>query len=117
MDTGLGNKAYSIISQGQIGTILEQKPEDTRVMLEEAAGVTKYRKKVGAAQRKIELTEANLQRVEDILGEIGGQMRSLKRQASKARRYKRVCEEIQELERRAPSQLWNQIAPLRFDTS
>lgn len=98
MDTGLGNKAYSIISQGQIGTILEQKPEDTRVMLEEAAGVTKYRKKVGAAQRKIELTEANLQRVEDILGEIGGQMRSLKRQASKARRYKRVCEEIQELE-------------------
>ncbi len=98
MDTGLGNRAYSIISQGQIGTILEQKPEDTRVMLEEAAGVTKYRKKVEAAQRKIELTEANLQRVGDILGEVETQMRSLRRQASKARRYKRICEEIQDLE-------------------
>jgi len=98
MDTGLGNKAYSIISQGQIGTILEQKPEDTRIMIEEAAGVTKYRKKAGSAQRKIELTEANLQRVGDILGEIEAQMRSLKRQASKARRYKEICEEIQDLE-------------------
>lgn len=98
MDTGLGNKAYSIISQGQIGTILEQKPEDTRVMLEEAAGVTKYRKKVEAAGRKIGLAEANLQRVEDILREVQGQMRSLKRQASKAKRYKRICQEIQNLE-------------------
>ncbi|UCF86097.1 MAG: chromosome segregation protein SMC [Desulfobacteraceae bacterium] len=98
MDTGLGNKAYSIIGQGQIGTIIEQKPEETRVMLEEAAGVTKYRKKVEASQRKIELTEGNLQRVEDILGEVQRQIRSLKRQASKARRYKNICEKIQNLE-------------------
>ena len=98
MDTGLGNKPYSIISQGQIGAILEQKPEETRVMLEEAAGVTKYRKKVEASQRKIELTESNLQRVEDILGEVQRQIRSLRRQASKARRYKVICEEIQNLE-------------------
>lgn len=98
MDTGLGNRAYSIIGQGRIGTILEQKPEETRVMLEEAAGITKYRKKVEASQRKIELTEANLQRVEDILGEVLTQMRSLKRQASKARRYKTIGEEIQNLE-------------------
>ena len=98
MDTGLGNKAYSIISQGQIGTIIEQKPEETRVMLEEAAGITKYRRKVEVSQRKIEQTEANLQRVEDILGEVQKQMRSLKRQASKAKRYKKICEEIQNLE-------------------
>jgi len=98
MDTGLGNKAYSIISQGQIGNIIEQKPEETRVMLEEAAGITKYRKKVEASQRKIELTEANLQRVEDILGEVQRQMRSLKRQASKAKKYKSICEKIQNLE-------------------
>ena len=98
MDTGLGNKAYSIIGQGQIGTIIDQKPEDTRVMLEEAAGVTKYRRKVAASQRKIELTESNLQRVEDILGEVQRQMRSLKRQASKAKRYKNICENIQNLE-------------------
>ena len=98
MDTGLGNKAYSIIGQGQISSIIEQKPEETRVMLEEAAGITKYRKKVEASQRKIELTELNLQRVEDILGEIQRQIRSLKRQASKARRYNRICENIQHLE-------------------
>jgi chromosome segregation protein len=98
MDTGLGNKAYSIIGQGQIGTILEQRPEDTRVMLEEAAGITKYRKKVEASQRKIEATEANLQRVEDIIGEVGKQIRSLKYQASKARRYKRISEDIRDLE-------------------
>lgn len=57
MDTGLGNKAYSIISQGRIGAIIEQKPEETRIMLEEAAGITKYRKKVEESQRKIELTK------------------------------------------------------------
>ena len=99
MDTGLGNKAYSIIGQGQIGTIIDQRPEDTRVMLEEAAGITKYRKKVEISRRKIELTEINLQRVEDILGEIQSQMRSLKRQAAKARRFKIVSEEIRRLER------------------
>ncbi len=98
MDTGLGNKAYSIISQGRIGAIIEQKPEETRIMLEEAAGITKYRKKVEESQRKIELTKGNLQRVEDILGEIQRQMRSLKYQASKARRYKKISQDIQRLE-------------------
>ena len=99
MDTGLGNRAYSIIGQGQIGTIIDQRPEETRVMLEEAAGITKYRKKVEISRRKIELTEGNLQRVEDILGEIQSQIRSLKRQAAKARRFKAVSEEIRGLER------------------
>jgi chromosome segregation protein len=98
MDTGLGNKAYSIIGQGKIGAILEQKPEETRTMIEEAAGITKYRKKVEASQKKIELTQANLQRVQDILGEVERQMRSLKRQAAKARRYKALSEDIQGLE-------------------
>jgi chromosome segregation protein len=98
MDTGLGNRAYSVIGQGRIGTILEQRPEETRIMLEEAAGITKYRKKLEASHKKIELTQTNLQRVEDILGEVGRQMRSLKRQASKARRYKAMGEKIRDLE-------------------
>ena len=98
MDTGLGNRAYSIIGQGRIGAILEQRPEETRIMLEEAAGITKYRKKVEISQRKMDQTESNLQRVEDILGEIERQMRSLKRQAAKARRYKAISEEIRKLE-------------------
>ena len=98
MDTGLGNKAYSIIGQGQIGNIVEQRPEETRIMLEEAAGITKYRKKVALSQRKIELTEANLERVDDILSEIEKQIRSLKRQAGKAERYKALSRRIEDLE-------------------
>ncbi|UCF57296.1 MAG: AAA family ATPase, partial [Deltaproteobacteria bacterium] len=98
MDTGLGNKAYSIIGQGRISAIIEQKPEETRIMLEEVAGITKYRKKVEESQRKIELTKGNLQRVEDILSEVQRQMRSLKYQASKARRFKSISQEIQRLE-------------------
>jgi chromosome segregation protein len=82
MDTGLGNKTYSVIGQGRIGSVIDQKPEETRVMLEEAAGITKYRRKVEESRRKIELTKGNLQRVEDILGEIERQMRSLKYQAA-----------------------------------
>ncbi len=98
MDTGLGNRAYSIIGQGKIGSIVEQKPEETRAMLEEAAGITKYKKKVEESQRKMDLAKGNLQRVEDILGEVLRQMRSLKRQAAKAKRYKAISEEIRELE-------------------
>ncbi|MBW1997970.1 MAG: chromosome segregation protein SMC [Deltaproteobacteria bacterium] len=98
MDTGLGNRAYSIISQGMITSIVEQKPEETRAMLEEAAGITKYKKKVEESRRKIELTKGNLVRVEDILGEIERQMRSLKYQASKARRFKKLSKEIRRLE-------------------
>ena len=98
MDTGLGNKAYSIIGQGMIGSIVEQKPEETRMMLEEAAGITKFKKKEAEARRKLELTRRNLQRVEDILVEVQSQMRSLKRQASKARRFKSIGLEIQRLE-------------------
>ena len=70
MDTGLGNKAYSIIGQGRIGSIVEQKPEETRMMLEEAAGITKFKKKEAECRRKKELTKRNLQRVEDILVEV-----------------------------------------------
>jgi chromosome segregation protein len=98
MDTGLGNKTYSVIGQGRISSVIEQRPEETRVMLEEAAGITKYRKKVEESRRKIELTKGNLQRVEDILGEIQRQIRSLKYQASKARRFKNISREIERLE-------------------
>ena len=109
MDTGLGNRAYSIIGQGQIGAIIEQRPEETRVMIEEAAGVTKYRKKVAISQKKIEQTENNLQRVKDILSEVSKQIRSLKRQSAKAKRYKVICEEIRNLELILFSNNYNQL--------
>ena len=107
MDTGLGNRAYSLIGQGMIGAIVDQRPEETRQMLEEAAGITKYRKKVEESQKRITLTEANLQRVEDILGEVERQMRSLKRQASKAKKYNALCEQIKDLELRLFSNLFH----------
>jgi len=113
MDTGLGNKSYSIIGQGRIGAIVEQKPEETRMMLEEAAGITRFKKKEAEARRKMELTKTNLRRVEDILSEVQSQMRSLKRQAGKARRFKAIGEEIRRLELVISSNLYNEL----IDTS
>lgn len=97
MGTGLGNRAYSIIAQGEIGSIIEQRPEETRLLLEEAAGITKYKVRREASLRKISLTKENLLRVEDILAEIKREMNSLKRQAGKARRFKEVSSEIHRL--------------------
>jgi len=97
MDTGLGNRAYSIIAQGEIGTIIEQKPEETRLLLEEAAGISKYKARREASLRKIALTKENLRRVEDLLVEIKREMNMLKRQAGKARRFKEVSAEIRRL--------------------
>lgn len=97
MGTGLGNRSYSIIAQGEIGSIIEQKPEETRLLLEEAAGISKYKARREASLRKITLTKENLRRVEDLLGEIKREMNSLKRQAGKARRFKEVSSEIQRL--------------------
>jgi chromosome segregation protein len=97
MDTGLGNRVYAIIAQGEISSIIEQKPEETRLLLEEAAGISKYKARREASLRKIALTKENLSRVEDILVEIKREMNSLKRQAGKARRYKEVNAEIRRL--------------------
>jgi chromosome segregation protein len=98
MGTGLGNRSYSIIAQGEIGSIIEQKPEETRRLLEEAAGITKYKARREESLRKISLTQENLSRVQDLLGEIKRGMNSLKRQAYKARRFKEASSEIHRLE-------------------
>jgi chromosome segregation protein len=99
MDTGLGSKAYSIIEQGKIGLILSSKPADRRALIEEAAGITKYRARRRQTQLKLEAAQQNLLRVNDIVHEVEKQLESLKRQASKARRYRAVREEMQGLER------------------
>jgi len=98
MGTGLGNRSYSIIAQGEIGSIIEQKPEETRRLLEEAAGITKYKARREEALRKVSLTQENLSRVQDLLEEIKRGMNSLKRQAHKARRFKEASSEIRRLE-------------------
>ncbi len=98
MNTGMGNKAYSIIEQGQIGLILSSKPSDRRAMIEEAAGITKYKVRRRSAELKLQAAQQNLLRVNDIVYEVGRQMNSLKRQAGKARRYKRLRASMSQLE-------------------
>ncbi|MBI3071573.1 MAG: chromosome segregation protein SMC [Deltaproteobacteria bacterium] len=100
LGTGVGTKAYSIIEQGRVGLIVNARPEDRRNLIEEAAGVSKYRVKKKQAERKMEATRQNLQRIEDILGEVTRQIRSLERQAKKAERYKRVRDEAKGIELR-----------------
>src|SRR5687768_5866523 len=99
MDTGLGSKAYSIIEQGKIGLILSSKPADRRALIEEAAGITKYKARRRQTQLKLEAAHQNLLRVNDIIHEVEKQLESLKRQASKARRYRAVREEMMAVER------------------
>jgi chromosome segregation protein len=99
MDTGLGSKAYSIIEQGKIGQILSTKPADRRAVIEEAAGITKYKARRRQTQLKPEAAQQNLLRVNDIINEVEKQLESLKRQAAKARRWHRVKDEMRGVER------------------
>ena len=98
MDTGVGTRAYSIIEQGKIGMIINAKPEDRRSLIEEAAGVTKFKARKKSALRKIEATRQNLLRLGDIVSEVRRQMNSLKRQAQRAVRFREFREELRELE-------------------
>ncbi len=98
MGTGVGTTSYSVMAQGQIDAILSSKPEDRRAVFEEAAGVTKFKADRKEAMRKIEQTEANLTRLEDILREVARQIASLQRQAEKAEQFKRLQAQLQELD-------------------
>jgi chromosome segregation protein len=99
MGTGLGPESYAIIEQGRIGQVLSSKPTDRRSIIEEAAGVTKYKTKRRLAEAKLEGSRLNLSRVNDIVVEIEKQLASLKRQASKARRYAELREQMRGLVR------------------
>jgi chromosome segregation protein len=95
MGTGLGPESYAIIEQGRIGQILSSKPQDRRSVIEEAAGITRFKTRKRLAEAKLEGAKQNLARVYDILEEVTRQVNSLKRQASKARRYAELQSEIQ----------------------
>jgi chromosome segregation protein len=94
MGTGLGPESYAIIEQGRIGQILSSKPSDRRLILEEAAGISKFKTRKRLAEAKLESSRQNLARIADILEEVTKQVNSLKRQASKARRYRELHEEL-----------------------
>src|SRR5713101_4613103 len=107
MGTGVGRSSYSIMAQGNITQILSSKPEDRRLVFEEAAGITKFKTQKKEALRKLEYTEQNLVRVEDLVREVKRQIGSLQRQAGKARRYKQISLELQHLD--------TQLARHQFD--
>ncbi|UCD90428.1 MAG: chromosome segregation protein SMC [Desulfobacterales bacterium] len=98
MGSGMGAKSYAVVQQGSIGAITDAGPEERRYFIEEAAGITRYKKRKTEAIRKIQSTSQNLLRVNDIITEIKRQMAGLKRQARKAERYKKHQDRIRELD-------------------
>jgi chromosome segregation protein len=110
MDTGLGAKAYAIIEQGKIGMILSTRPTDRRQLIEEAAGVTKYKARRRAAELKLEAAQQNLTRIDDIVFEVEKQRGTLKRQAGKARRYQKLRDEMRRWEKVLFARKYRQLA-------
>jgi len=99
MGLGLGPDSYAIIEQGRIGLILSTKPMERRAIIEEAAGVTKFKTRKRLAEAKLESSKVNLSRVNDIVVEVEKQLGSLKRQASKARRYAEIRDQMRSIVR------------------
>jgi chromosome segregation protein len=109
MDVGVGVKGYAVIEQGKIGQILSSKPTDRRQLIEEAAGVTKFKSRRRQAELKLEAAQQNLTRVDDLIYELERQRAALKRQAAKARRYKRLREELRRWEKQLFAQRYERL--------
>ena len=105
--TGVGKTSYSVMAQGNITQILSSKPDDRRLVFEEAAGITRFKQQKKEALRKLENTDQNLLRVEDLIKEVKRQIGSLQRQAGKARRYQSLANDLQLLD--------TQLARHQFD--
>jgi chromosome segregation protein len=121
MDTGIGADAYSVIELKMVEDILSEKAEDRRRLIEEAAGVTKYKHRLKAAMRKLDATQTDLLRVNDIIQEVERTVRSLHRQVTRARRYQEIQNELKALELNRGSHLYvllqDQLKPLRKEIS
>ncbi|MGC9319055.1 MAG: AAA family ATPase, partial [Armatimonadota bacterium] len=98
VDTGVGQAAYSLVGQGEIEAVLSVRSEDRRELLEEVAGIGKYRRRRRKAQRQLDATEANIRRIADIIYELSSQREPLERQAEKARQYRELDGQLRELE-------------------
>ena len=110
MDTGLGAKAYAIIEQGKIGLILSSRPTDRRQLIEEAAGVTKYKSRRRSAELKLQAAQQNLTRIDDIVFEVEKQRGTLKRQAAKAKQYQKLRNEMRRWEKQLFARRYRQLA-------
>lgn len=98
MDTGIGKEGYSIIGQGRIDDILNNKSDGRRIIFEEAAGITKYKHRKAESEKKLEHTEKNIERLEDIINEINNQLTPLGYQAEMAKKYLKLSEELKTIE-------------------
>lgn len=98
MGTGVGARTYSLVEQGHVTNLVEAKPEDRRLYIEDAAGVSKYKSRKEAAVRKMDLTKQNILRLNDIIKEVKTQLNTISRQAKKAEQYKKIKQEIREAE-------------------
>lgn len=98
MDTGVGSRAYSIIGQGKVEEFITAKPEDKRKLIEEVAGIVKYKTRRRETQSRLESTRENLSRIQDMKSEVSRQMNSLSRQAKNAENYKKLSGEARVLE-------------------
>ncbi|MBI2115000.1 MAG: chromosome segregation protein SMC [candidate division NC10 bacterium] len=113
IDTGLAGEPYALIEQGSIGSVVNARPTDRRVLIEEAAGIMKYKTKKRSALNKLEATEQNLLRIRDVIAEVERQRNSLKRQANKAERYRELDRRATELKLylkfREHAALWDEL--------
>jgi chromosome segregation protein len=110
LGTGAGTRAYAIIEQGRVGQIVSARPIDRRAIIEEAAGITKFKAKKKAAEKKLDQTRQNLMRVSDIVTELDKRMGTLRRQAQKAERYRKYKTEVRDIELWKASHRWLELA-------
>ncbi|MDB4956758.1 MAG: chromosome segregation protein, partial [Myxococcales bacterium] len=110
LGTGVGTKAYSIIEQGRIGQIVSSRPQDRRAIIEEAAGITKFKAKKKAAEKKLDQTRQNLMRVSDIVAELDKRMGTLRRQAQKAERYRKYKTELRDIDLWKATHRWLELS-------
>jgi len=109
LGTGAGPRAYSTVEQGQVAAIISGKPEDRRIIIEEAAGITRYHSRKREAERKMASTRQNLLRVGDIIAEVKRQLNSLHRQAQKAERFRKLKNELKEIDLAFKAHDWQEV--------
>ena len=109
LGTGVGTKAYAIIEQGRVGQIVSSRPQDRRAIIEEAAGITKFKAKKKAAEKKLDQTRQNLMRVSDIVAELDKRMGTLRRQAQKAERYRKYKTEARDIDLWKATHRWLEL--------
>ena len=109
MGTGVGARTYSLVEQGSVANLVEAKPEDRRLFIEDAAGVSKYRSRKDAAVRKMEATKQNILRINDINKEVKSQLNAISRQAKRAEQYKEIKQRMRETELTLALQGYNEL--------